>query len=100
MIRYPASNSGGEVRRLLDAAVEVFGESGFEAARVSEVGRRCGLTSGAVHARWLTKRDLFLAVVAYVTPQRMVFMVGNAEMPAAEKFAALGTNLLSPSGTG
>ena len=87
-------------RRLLDAAVEVFGESGFEAARVFEVGRRCGLTSGAVYARWPTKRDLFLAVVAYVIPQRMVFMVGNDEMPAAEKFAALGTNLLSSSGHG
>ena len=77
-------------RRLLDAAVEVFGESGFEAATVSEVGRRCGLTSGAVYARWPNKRDLFLAVVAYVTPRRMVFGVGNDEMPAAEKFRRLG----------
>ena len=87
-------------RRLLDAAVEVFGERGFEAARVSEVARRCGLTSGAIYARWPSKRDLFLDVVAYVIPQRMVFMVGNAEMPVAERFATLGTNLLSSSGHG
>ena len=87
-------------RRLLDAAVEVFGERGFEAARVSEVARRCGLTSGAIYARWPSKRDLFLDVIAYVIPQRMVFMVGNAEMPVAERFATLGTNLLSSSGHG
>ena len=87
-------------RRLLDAAVEVFGESGFEAARVSEISRRCNLTPGAVYARWPSKREMFVAVVAYVIPQRMVFRVGNAEMPAAEKFAVLGANLLSSSGHG
>ena len=84
----------------MDAAVEVFGESGFEAARVHEVARRCGMTSGAVYARWPTKRDLFLAVVAYVIPKRLVFAVGDTELPTAEKFAALGMNLLSTSGHG
>lgn len=85
-------------RRLLDAAVEVFGERGFEAARVHEVARRCGLTTGAVYSRWPTKLDLFLAVVEHAVPQRMLSMVANTDMPTVDKFATLGANLLSPSG--
>ena len=85
-------------RRLLDAAVEVFGECGFEAARVHEVARRCGMTTGAVYSRWPTKLDLFLAVVEYVSPQRMLFMVGSTDMSTEDKFATLGANLLSTSG--
>lgn len=104
----PGGSSGGAVagsrkshevtRRLLDAAVDVFGENGYEAARVHEVARRCGLTTGAVYGRWPTKLDLFLAVVEHVTPQRMMFMVDKTEMPATEKFADLGANLLASSG--
>ena len=85
-------------RRLLDAAVEVFGERGYEAARIHEVARRCELTTGAVYSRWPTKLDLFLAVVEYVTPQRMMFVVGSTDMSTEDKFATLGANLLSPSG--
>lgn len=104
----PEAESGGAIagsrrsqavtRRLLDAAVEVFGERGFEAARVHEVARRCGMTTGAVYSRWPTKLDLFLAVVEYVSPQRMLFMVGSTDMSTEDKFATLGANLLSTSG--
>lgn len=92
-----ARRSQDITNRLLDAAVEVFGESGFDAARVHEVARRCDLTIGAVYSRWATKRDLFVDVVEYVTKQRMVFLVNNVEMSTAEKFALLGRNLLSVS---
>lgn len=86
-------------RTLLDAAVGVFGESGFEAARVHEVARRCGLTAGAVYARWPRKLDLFLAVVEHVTTQRIALMAGDSDTPAA-RLADMGANLLSPVGRG
>ena len=95
-----AHKSREVTRRLLDAAVEVFGESGYEAARIPQISRRCGLSPGAVYGRWPTKRELFLDVVAYVMPQRMVLLVGNADMSASEKFAALGASLLSPDSRG
>lgn len=105
----PAEEYGGAIaglrkseettRSLLDAAVEVFGESGFEAARVHEVARRCGLTAGAVYARWPRKLDLFLAVVDYVTTQRIALMVGGSEARAA-RLADMGANLLSPGSRG
>lgn len=87
-------------RSLLDAAVEVFGESGFEAARIHEVARRCGLTAGAVYARWPRKLDLFRAVVEYVTTQRMAVLLGTSEAPAGASLADMGANLLSQDGRG
>ena len=87
-------------RSLLDAAVEVFGERGFEATRVHEVARRCGLTAGAVYARWPKKLDLFLAVVEYVTTQRIAVLLDTGETPAATSLADMGANLLSPDSRG
>lgn len=80
--------------RLLEAAVEVFGERGYEAARIYEVARRCGLTTGAVYSRWPTKQELFVAVVEYVTRQRAVLLVDSVES-TAERFALLARSLLS-----
>ena len=84
--------------RLLKAAVEVFGEYGYEAARVYEVARRCGLSTGAVYARWPTKSDLFVDVVRHVTSQRSEMLVDNVELSTAERFALLDQNLLSLDG--
>ncbi len=81
-------------RRLLDAAAVVFGEKGFEKARVSDIARRCGLTTGAIYARWANKGELFLAVVNDVKPRRAVFVVNESQMPTSEKFEAIGANLL------
>lgn len=58
-------------RRLLDAAVVEFAERGFEAAKVLDVTRRSGLTTGSIYARWRGKRELFLAAVSHVMSQRL-----------------------------
>lgn len=44
--------------RLLDAAVAVFSEKGYEGARVGDIARRAGLTTGAIYARFENKADL------------------------------------------
>ena len=49
--------------RLLDAAVGSFARHGFAGARVSEIARRAGLTTGAIYARWPSKADLLAAAV-------------------------------------
>ena len=49
--------------RLLDAAVSSFARHGFAGARVSEIARRAGLTTGAIYARWPSKADLLAAAV-------------------------------------
>ena len=73
----------------------MFAEYGFEAARVAEIARRAGLTTGAIYARWLGKRDLIVDAVRYVVPQCMQPSVAVAEMPAHETLAALGSEILS-----
>ena len=91
----PRRKSERVTEQLLDAATAVFGERGFEAATVSEVARRCGMTSGAVYARWPNKRELFLAVIEHTSAQRMLLLIKQAEAAADDKLEMLGANLLT-----
>ncbi len=79
---------------LLDAAVEVFAESGFEAARVAEIARRAGLTTGAIYARWRGKRALLVDAVGHVWPQFADLPAHGSHRPAPETLAALGASLI------
>ena len=51
--------------RLLGSAVGVFARRGFTGARVGEIARRAGLTTGAIYARWPSKADLLAAAVTH-----------------------------------
>ena len=75
----------------------MFGERGFDAATVSDVARRCGLTTGAIYARWATKRELFEAVIEHASSQRMLLLIKSVDATPAEKLALLGANLLTTS---
>ncbi|MCY4423283.1 MAG: helix-turn-helix domain containing protein [Acidimicrobiaceae bacterium] len=79
---------------LLDAAVEVFAEHGFEAARVAEIARRAGLTTGAIYARWPGKRALLVDAVGHVSAQFMDPSVGSSQSHAPETLASLGASLM------
>lgn len=48
---------------MVAAALEVFAERGFAAARLEEVARRAGVSKGALYLYFETKEDLFRAVV-------------------------------------
>jgi AcrR family transcriptional regulator len=63
--RPPAAQRGaGESRReLIDAAVEVFAERGYQAASVEDVIRRSGLSKGTFYFNFASKEELFGAVV-------------------------------------
>jgi AcrR family transcriptional regulator len=50
----------GEIVR---AALDVFAEKGFAAARMEEIARRAGVTKGTVYLYFPSKDDLFRAVV-------------------------------------
>ena len=76
---------------LLEAAVDVFAEHGFEATRVAEIARRAGLTTGAIYARWRGKSALIIDAVGHVSPRFMDLPPVGAQAPAI--LAALGTSL-------
>ena len=93
-----ASGPAEVTGRLLDAAVEVFAEHGFEAARVAEIARRAGLTTGAIYARWTGKRDLIVDAVRHIVPQSVHGSPLDVGTPAEEVLAALGAGLASTRG--
>ncbi|MXW58720.1 MAG: TetR/AcrR family transcriptional regulator [Acidimicrobiia bacterium] len=97
--RSPGRGSSAEesTERLLDAAASVFGESGFEGARVAHIARRCGLTTGAVYSRWLTKQELFLAAVENRASRGTEKVAGRSDLSTLEKLAAMGSALAATS---
>ena len=58
--------SASRIEELLDAAAEVFFEQGFEGASVGEMARRARASKGTYYSRYLTKEQLFGAVIQRV----------------------------------
>jgi AcrR family transcriptional regulator len=50
-------------REICAAALEVFAEKGFAAARVDEIARRAGVSKGTLYLYFKDKEDIFRAVV-------------------------------------
>lgn len=63
----PKWNRRKEARpaEIIDAALDVFAESGFAAAKLGEVAKRAGVVKGTLYRYFDTKADLFRAVVQH-----------------------------------
>jgi len=51
-------------QRIIDAAIQVFGELGYQRATVQDVVRASGLSVGAVYTHFKNKEELFLVACA------------------------------------
>ena len=80
--------------RVLEAAARVFGAKGYEATRVIDVARQCGLSTGAVYSRWPTKRELFIAAVEQHGSRNTLAVSTRTDLTTAQKLAALGGGLV------
>jgi len=61
----PKSRKGAQTRaRILDAAKEVFEESGFLEARISDIAERAGLSHGAFYHYFESKEQIFRELAA------------------------------------
>jgi TetR/AcrR family transcriptional repressor of nem operon len=60
--------------RVLDAAVELFHRQGYADTSMQEITQSAGVTSGALHHHYPTKKDLGLAVIR----ERVATMVADA----------------------
>ncbi len=49
--------------RLVAAAIEVFVEQGYEGARLHDIARAAGLTTGAVYANYRSKGELLFDAI-------------------------------------
>src|SRR5690606_19447309 len=69
----PQAARGRERTRalLLDAAAEVFGEVGLDAASVEAITERAGFTRGAFYSNFETKEELMLALTTQIAEQKI-----------------------------
>ncbi len=74
-------------REICAAALDVFAEKGFAAARLDEIARRAGVSKGTLYLYFQDKEDLFRAVVRdTVAPNIEAIRAGlsKADLPFAE----------------
>jgi AcrR family transcriptional regulator len=62
-VRRWARRKDARPQEILDAALEVFAEKGFAAARMDEVARRAGVTKGTIYLYFPSKEELFKSLV-------------------------------------
>jgi AcrR family transcriptional regulator len=65
--------------RLLAAAVEVFVEQGYEGARLQDIARAAGLTTGAVYANFRGKDELLFAAIGARADVEMDALLAEAQ---------------------
>jgi AcrR family transcriptional regulator len=83
---------------ILEAALGVFADYGFHAARLEEVAKRAGVSKGALYLYFETKADLFRAVVqTAVTPnfEHVKAMAVAAASAGFEQALRTGVSLLA-----
>lgn len=62
----------GETKaRLVAAAVQVFAERGYEGARVTDIARQAGLSSGAIYAHYASKAELLVDAIRAHGPDEL-----------------------------
>jgi TetR/AcrR family transcriptional regulator len=83
------------VRRILDAAMEVFAEVGYEGARVDEIAKRAGVNKAMIYYRIGDKKTLYEQVLLYVFGDSMQRFAENIseDLSPEEKFKTYIANI-------
>ncbi len=79
---------------IVSAALDVFSEKGFAAARLDEIARRAGISKGALYLYFETKDELFRAVVRDMASPNVEAMRAMAEA-AGGRFAEFAPRFLA-----
>ncbi len=74
-----ASAHGTQRTALLDAAVELFGERGYEAASTRDIAARCGVAMSAITYHFGGKEGLYLATADHIVEAMRVLGCGVDE---------------------
>jgi AcrR family transcriptional regulator len=83
--------------RLVAAAIQVFAEQGYEGARLQDIARAAGLTTGAVYANYRGKAELlFDAIGARAGAELDELLQGTASVGARTVLERLGDRLPEP----
>jgi AcrR family transcriptional regulator len=83
--------------RLLDAAIDVFVEQGFEGARLQDIARGAGLTTGAIYANFRGKSELLFDAMGSRADAEFDTLLTRARgRDMRELLAVLGDQLVAP----
>jgi AcrR family transcriptional regulator len=83
--------------RLLAAAVDVFVDQGFEQARLQDIARGAGLTTGAIYANFRGKAELlFEAMGARADDEMGTLLAETRGRDMREVLGVLGDQLVAP----
>ncbi|MDG1457933.1 MAG: helix-turn-helix domain containing protein [Pseudoprimorskyibacter sp.] len=66
--RPPRSDRPDTRNRILDAALEVFSERGFEDATVRQIAAKVGVSDPAFYAHFKSKKEIFEALIKLAGP--------------------------------
>lgn len=75
--RPPLSGKRATPDRILDAALEVFSERGFEGATVRQIAAKVGVTDPALYAHFKGKKEIFEALMREAGPGVLVSVAGD-----------------------
>lgn len=86
MARKPAARRGRPPRtdgpatkdRILDAALEVFSERGFEGATVRQIAAKVGVSDPALYSHFKGKKEIFEALMSEAGPDLLATVSGDA----------------------
>lgn len=59
-------NFGETERRILEAAVSIFGEKGFDGARIDEIARASGVNKGMIYYYFGSKEELYTGIIEMI----------------------------------
>jgi len=83
--------------RLLDAAVEVFLDQGYDGARLADVARTAGLTTGAVYSNFRNKTELLSEALGGRTSAEIDALLGAIPAESLpDALRLLGRGLVDP----
>ncbi|MGL5811653.1 MAG: TetR/AcrR family transcriptional regulator [Nocardioides sp.] len=86
----PATTSRGRPRdpqvdeAVLAATLALLAEQGYQRLRVGDIAQRAGVGLGALYRRWPSKRDVVVAALAGVVPDRDVPVTEDPEADVRE----------------
>jgi AcrR family transcriptional regulator len=83
---------------ILAAALEVFAESGFAGAKLTDIARRAGVSKAALYLYFETKEDLFRAVARTLVAPNLT-LIAEALAEADTPFAVFAEAILARAAT-
>jgi AcrR family transcriptional regulator len=79
--RPPKADAGDTKEMLLQAALTLFADKGYEGTSVRDIARSVGLSESGLYAHFASKRDIFDAVFARLGPLSAIQALDELEDP-------------------